>query len=450
MGIAPFRDASRISRRREPPSRPTRPGLVRGLWRGLIGVLILGQLTLVQAGQLTSHLFTAKDYQGSRDRQYQVYVPEGLSGAAPLVMVLHGCAQTPEEVLRDWGMTAAADRHGFILVAPFVTSWDGLRGTNCWGFWLKQHQQAGRGEPEDLYRIAREVEQTHAIDPQRRYITGLSSGGAMTAVLAVTHNHYWAAAAPAAGLAYGEEATAVSMAGTCPGWAIFHEPARVVSDMRAQLGATAYPMPLLVLHNDWDCRVPQPAGHILRDAQLALYGKPGHRTAETTAALQTDCTPVFQADHGCRHTRYTHDARPESPSLVETIFYAGPPVTPDPSDHDLGHYWIGGEDGRDGPYAVRQGPSYPEIIWAFFARHPRDGGTLSLAEQPATCARETASPWAHLSAGRGLSAHWGTTVISSGDRKTIGRPWIWWSRISLYQGPADLWFLERPAVCLDE
>lgn len=193
MGIAPFRDASRISRRREPPSRPTRPGLVKGLWHGLIGVLILGQLAAAQAGQLTSHLFTAKDYQGSRDRQYQVYVPDGLSGAAPLVMVLHGCAQTPEEVLRDWGMTAAADRHGFILVVPFV-----------------------------------------------------------------------------------------------------------------------------------------------------------------------------------------------------------------------------------------------------------------LAEQPATCARETASPWAHLIAGRGLSAHWGTTVISSGDRKPIGWPWVWWSRISLYQGPADLWFLERPAVCLDE
>jgi len=44
-------------------------------------------------------------------------------------------------------------------------------------------------------------------------------------------------------------------------------------------------------------------------------------------------------------------------------------VTPDPSDKDHGHYWIGGEHGRDGPYGLRRGPSYPDIVWDFFARH---------------------------------------------------------------------------------
>ena len=86
-------------------------------------------------------------------------MPDGLTGPAPMVMALHGCRQTHDDVLRDWGMTAAADRFGFILVAPFITS---LRrpaqSTNCWGFWFDAHRHQGRGEPEDLHQIALEVE----------------------------------------------------------------------------------------------------------------------------------------------------------------------------------------------------------------------------------------------------------------------------------------------------
>ncbi|HPB76291.1 MAG TPA: PHB depolymerase family esterase, partial [Chromatiaceae bacterium] len=208
------------------------------LW--LFALLLPGlfSLTLAQAGTLTEHRFQARGYPGSQDRAYQVYVPDGLemgpglgpegqaaehqASPAPLVMVLHGCSQTSTDVRRDWGMQAAADRYRFILVTPSITRWDGLRGPNCWGFWLPQHRQRGQGEPEDLYQIAREVEQRHPIDPQRRYVTGLSSGGAMTAILAVTHNDYWAAVATVAGLPYGEDATAVSVLGVCPGWALFH------------------------------------------------------------------------------------------------------------------------------------------------------------------------------------------------------------------------------------
>ncbi len=155
----------------------------------------------------------AKSYAGSRDRQYKVYVPDGLSGPAPMVMALHGCQQTHDDVLRDWGLTAAADRFGFILVAPFITSYDGLRNPNCWGFWFDAHRHEGKGESEDLQQIALEVESRFNVDPARRYITGLSSGGAMSVVAAVAHNEYWAAAASASGLPYGEDAAAVSLSG---------------------------------------------------------------------------------------------------------------------------------------------------------------------------------------------------------------------------------------------
>jgi poly(hydroxyalkanoate) depolymerase family esterase len=181
----------------------------------MAATLCLFACAAVAAGTTQSFTFGAKPYSGSRDRNYKVYVPDGLSGPAPLVMALHGCQQTHDDVLRDWGLTAAADRYRFVLVTPFITSYDGLRNTNCWGFWLDPHRHQGRGEPEDLHQIAREVEGRLSIDPARRYIAGLSSGGAMSVVASVTHNEYWAAAASAAGLPYGEDAAAVSLSGRC-------------------------------------------------------------------------------------------------------------------------------------------------------------------------------------------------------------------------------------------
>jgi poly(hydroxyalkanoate) depolymerase family esterase len=326
------------------------------------------------AGTTSDLTLPVQAYPGSRERRYKVYVPEGLSGPAPLFMALHGCQQTHEDVMRDWGLVAAADRYQFILVAPFITSYDGLRNTNCWGFWLDQHRHQGRGEPEDLHQIGRAVEARFHIDPRRRYVAGLSSGGAMAVVLSVTHNEYFAAAASAAGLPYGEDAAAVSFSG-CPGSATFQSIGRVVAAMRTERN-DAYPIPLMVLQNNRDCTVVQAAGRNLRDAQLKLNGGPDHDTVARAKAREQDCTPIFATGYGCRHVVYTVDALPASRSLVETIFYDGPTTTPDTSDTDHGHYWIGGQAGRDGRWALQRGPSYPDIVWSFFDRHPRHGAVV--------------------------------------------------------------------------
>lgn len=321
------------------------------------------------AGTTTAFTFTAKTYAGSRDRQVKVYVPAGLTGAAPMVMALHGCQQTHDDVLADWGLVAAADRYGFILVAPFITSYDGLRNTNCWGFWLNQHRHQGAGEPEDLHQIGLAVEARWSIDPARRFITGLSSGGAMAVVASVTHNEYWAAAASASGIPYGEDSASVSFSG-CPGSATFHAVSRVVGDMKTEIN-DAYKIPLMVLQNAGDCTVLQQAGNNLRDAQLLVYGDAAHDTPAEARAVARTCSPVFNSDYGCQQVIYTVDARSGSRSVVETLFYSGPTATPNAQDTDHGHYWIGGQFGNDGKWSLRTGPSYPDIVWDFFARNAR-------------------------------------------------------------------------------
>jgi hypothetical protein len=71
---------------------------------------------------------------------------------------------------------------------------------------------------------------------------------------------------------------------------------------------------------------------------------------------------------------YTVDGHSGSRSLVETVFYSGPLATPDPNDTDHGHYWIAGAGGNNGKWVLRLGPSYPDLVWDFFSRHPRSAG----------------------------------------------------------------------------
>jgi len=412
------------------------------------GAVLMLLCSAVFAGTTHSHTFQSQPYPGSRDRQYKVYVPDVLSTPAPLVMVLHGCRQTHDDVLNDWGMTAAADRYGFILLTPFITSYDGLRNRNCWGFWLDRHRSQGRGEPEDLYQIAREVETRYDVDPARRYIAGLSSGAAMAVVAATTHNEYWAAAASASGLPYGESAAAVSLSGRCPGSATFRSIDQVARDMRAELD-DSYAIPLLALHNERDCTVVPPAGDNLRDAHLSVFGMPPHDTPSAARAVQRACMPVLDEDYDCVHSAYTVDGTNDSRSVVETVFYSGPLVTPDPTDTDHGHYWIGGEHGNDGRWSIRRGPSYPDIVWDFFARHPRivleGDNPLNLA---ADCAAVHATPAGHISAGRAVVGGWfNLRALANGNRQDIGFAWDYWWSVTLYEGATGQWYPTLPAAC---
>ena len=431
-----------------------------------LGVL-LGAFAVLPAtaGTITSFTLPAASYAGSQQRAVKVYVPDGVSSPAPMVMALHGCQQTDDNVLHDWGLTAAADRYGFVLVMPFITRYDGLRNTNCWGFWLEDHRHEGRGEPEDLHRIGMEVERRVAIDPRRRYVTGLSSGGAMSAVVAVTHNEYWAAAAAAAGLAYGEDSSSVSFSG-CPGQAVFHAADRVAADMRRELDDT-YRIPLMVLQNSQDCTVIATAGQMLRDAQLKVYGDPGHDMPATAKASEAACSPAFEADFGCRHEIYTTDGTAGARSVVATVFYRGPISPPDLSDKDHGHYWIGGASGRDGAYAMRRGPSYPDIVWNFFERHPRELASPPPAPAPAppppppspapapppppppaACVKETGTPASHLAAGRAVRGGWFYLyAYSSGDGKYLGLSWNTWSTATLHEGADRRWYTTPPSGC---
>jgi len=312
----------------------------------LVFALILVTALPAAAGTFHERRMPAGDDPDSRPRDYQVYLPDGLdAGAAPaMVVVLHGCRQNERNMIDETRFTELADAHGFVAVFPFVTGYDELRIENCWGFWFPQHRHEGRGEVGDLRRIVDRVENAFGTNPDRRYITGLSSGAAMAVVAAVAYSEDFAAAGAVAGLPYGEDAAAVGFACGLP--TQHHGISRIVGDMQAEQRDPAEQrvVPMLVIHSLNDCTVPIRNGLNIRDSWIRHHG------AEPEPAEVRDCTTEGVS---CRHSRYT-DAG--GTPVVETVLYGGP-------TSGRTHYWPGD---NAGPFADPTGPSASELLWGFF------------------------------------------------------------------------------------
>ncbi len=129
------------------------------------------------------------------------YVPDGLTKGAPLVVVLHGCTQSARGYDHGSGWTAAADEYGFAVLFP-----EQQRANNpnlCFNWFQPQDARRGGGEPLSIRQMVNAMQLRHGTDPGRVFVTGLSAGGAMAAVLLATYPDVFAGGAVIAGLPYG-------------------------------------------------------------------------------------------------------------------------------------------------------------------------------------------------------------------------------------------------------
>ena len=130
----------------------------------------------------------------------RLYVPPGLPDGSPLVVVLHGCTQTAAAYDRSAAWSTAADDHGFAVLFPEQT-----RANNpnlCFNWFSPKDARRGRGETLSIVQMIEAVHKLHGTDRSRVFITGLSAGGAMAAVLLATHPEVFAGGAIIAGLPF--------------------------------------------------------------------------------------------------------------------------------------------------------------------------------------------------------------------------------------------------------
>ena len=158
------------------------------------------------------------------------YLPAGVTGSAPLVVVLHGCTQNAAVYDHGSGWSRLADRHGFILLFP-----EQQRANNpmlCFNWFAAEHTRRDAGEAGSIRAMIAAMQRSHDIDPGRIFVTGLSAGGAMASAMLATYPELFAGGAILAGVAYGS-ATSVAEAFECMGGRKTSSPSALGRSVRA-------------------------------------------------------------------------------------------------------------------------------------------------------------------------------------------------------------------------
>ena len=129
------------------------------------------------------------------------YVPDGLPAGRPMVVALHGCTQTAASYGTNAGWVELADRWRFSVVLPEQQTTN--NASRCFNWFQSGDITRGQGEAESIAQMVRRTIADLGPDPARTTVTGLSAGGAMTAVMLAAYPELFAAGGVVAGLPYG-------------------------------------------------------------------------------------------------------------------------------------------------------------------------------------------------------------------------------------------------------
>jgi len=269
---------------------------------------------------------------GSRD--YLLHLPpQAASGGAglSLVVMLHGCTQTPADFATGTGMNELADRHGFVVLYPAQSNM--ANRSACWNWFEPRDQRAGQGEPSIIAGMVREVIGRYGIAQDRVFVAGLSAGGAMAAIL---------------GAAYPDLFRAVAVHSGLPAGAAHDLPSALAAMKRGAgsptraAGKTQPPVRTIVIHGRQDRTVHPTNGRQVVDTALAAF--PG---GSLSLRQESGRSPG-----GRSYQRSVHaDA-------------SGVPMVEQWEVQGAGHAWAGGR--REGSYTDPAGPDASEAIAAFF------------------------------------------------------------------------------------
>jgi poly(hydroxyalkanoate) depolymerase family esterase len=171
------------------------------LLRNLFKTALAGIALALCASASAANLVAVTSF-GSNPGNLQMfkYVPAGLPAGAPVVVLLHGCTQSAASYDDEAGWVKYADLKKFILVFPQQKSAN--HGNLCFRWFLPAHITRGQGEALSIKQMVDTIKAQHSVDSNRVYISGLSAGGAMTAVMLATYPDVFAGGGIMAGLPY--------------------------------------------------------------------------------------------------------------------------------------------------------------------------------------------------------------------------------------------------------
>ena len=240
-------------------------------------------------------------------REYLVYVPRGHSilRRVPLLVLIHGCRQTPEEIAAATRIAAFADERGCLVLLPRQNPHANAWG--CWN-WFDRPTARGHGETAIVAAQIRSVRRRYRVDRKRVFVAGMSSGGALAAALGLRRPGLVAAAIVHSGLACGAAASPFSALRVLAEGADT-DTRGIAAEARSLAHPGSLPVPLLAIHGGGDEVVrPVNAVHLVRQ-YLALNAHPAAAlgperelppadasTEAATADLRTVTTSEWRVD----------------------------------------------------------------------------------------------------------------------------------------------------------
>ena len=285
-------------------------------------------------------------------RSYKLYIPSGYVGQeVPLVVMLHGCTQNPNDIAVGTQMNTLAEEHIFLVAYPAQAQ--GANMNKCWNWFKVSDQQRGRGEPSLVAGITRQIIDEYKIADGRVYVAGMSSGGAMAAIMSEAYPDVYAAVGIHSGLTPGSAHDMPSA------FAAMHQggpvtPRRDISTATAT-GQSARIVPAILFHGDCDKTVhPRNADYLLEHYCAA---KTAGSRDEVGGSTPRGTVRQGQVPGGHAYTRATYrDAGGRA--IVERW-----------TVHGLGHAWSGGSS--SGSYTDPKGPDASAEMVRFFNQHPK-------------------------------------------------------------------------------
>ena len=292
-------------------------------------------------------------------RRWRLWVPNGYQASrrAPLLVLLHGCTQDPDDLARGTRVTEHADRLGVLVLLPEQPATANIK--KCWNWFDPAHQRRDAGEPALIAGMTRQVLREWSADERRVYVAGISAGAAMASIVAIGYPDLFAAAGLHSGIPFGAATDVMqgvsAMANGAP------DTERLALHAHDAMGVYARPVPALIIQGAADPVVrPINATHS-RNLWAAMNSL---AIAKAGGAVLASTVSTAEAG-GLSYTRERLSGPPaEGNTDIEVIMVEG-----------LGHAWSGGS--ARGTFADERGPDATAELLTFLLAHAKRATPLA-------------------------------------------------------------------------
>ncbi len=274
-----------------------------------------------------------------KTHHYKLFVPGGVAPVArPMIVMLHGCTQNPDDFALGTDMNNIAGAAGWVVLYPAQSARANPR--MCWS-WFNGGPEPGSGEPAWIAALTRRVQDEQRIDPARTFIAGLSAGAAMAVLTVEMHPTLFKGVGVHSGLAAHAAANVMEALSVMK-----HGPrARPKRFYSTDAPASNPIIPVIVFHGDADKTVdPENAEHVIE--QAVAHAK--------------------QAEPGMIVSEMENKGSADGRSYTQVIYTgtANRPIAEYWRLHGAGHAWSGGNE--RGSHTSADGPDASVEFLRFF------------------------------------------------------------------------------------